>query len=402
MKRTIPLIAALVGLLVFTSSAPAGRQGGHNAPTRKLEKAYKVLLTKRVGSKNGCYPSASRAARVIERKAHEAAAVTGGFGGVRSDGRVYVLRGLTNCNRVVLSLRTGRKVFALNSLRGPVYVLGSKQNREPQAGGAGPLRDVSLVNKTFPLRKSDEIKRLQVICPKGTNPLGGGMTGLPPPSADGEGVYPHSYERLGVQHGFHVTATLVDPGLNGVTPRRATVQAVCGRGLVPFSAPHKTVFVKRNSTNTATASCRAGQSLFSGGFQRTNFTTPFTSPGGNYITESRAVGTNAWRVSAAAAGKDGGELTAIAYCAKDESLPLTEVSTSVPQPGSTAATATTPHCPAGMRLIAGGFSFNGSRNAFFADGTFNDDGTWSATGYGYFGQADPPGLTAYGYCAQPA
>jgi hypothetical protein len=401
MRRTLPIIAVLVGLLVCTSGASAGRQGGHNAPTRKLELAFKVLNTKRVGSRNGCYPSASRSARVIERKAHEAAAVTGGFGGVRSDGRVYVLRGLTNCNRVVLSLRSGRKVFVLNSLRGPVYVLGSKQNQEPQAGGAGPLRDISVASKSFVLRKPDEIKRMQVICPKGTFPLGGGMTGFPPPSPDGEGVYPHSYERLGVQHGFHVTATLIDRS-PGTTRRRATVQAICGRGLVPFSAPHRTVFVRRNSSNTVTARCPAGQSLFSGGFQRTNFTTPFASPGGNYITESRAIGTDAWKVSAAAAGKDGGELTAIAYCARDESLPVTEVSTSVPQPGFTSATATTPQCPAGMRLIAGGFSFNGSRNAFFADGTINDDGTWSATGNGYFGQADPPGLTAYGYCAHPA
>jgi hypothetical protein len=401
-RRTIPLVAVLVGLLVCTSGASAARQGGHNAPTRKLEKAYKFLLTDRVGSDSGCYPAASRSASIIRRQAHLSVAVTGGYGGVRSDGRVYVLRGLSNCNRVVLSLRVGRKVFVLNSLRGPVYVLGSTQGREPQSGGRGPLRDISLISTSDSLRKSDELKRLQVICPKGTNPLGGGMTGFPPLSADGEGLYPHSYERLGVQHGFHVTATLLDPNLNGVTPRRATIQAVCARGLVPFSAPHKTVFVRRNSTNTVTASCRKGQSLFSGGFQRTNFTTPFSTPGGNYITESRAVGTNAWRVSGAAAGHDGGELTAIAYCAKDVSLPLKEVSTSVPQPGFMAATATTPQCPSGMRLIAGGFSFNGSRNAFFADGTFNPDGTWSATGYGYFGQADPLGLTAYGYCAQPA
>jgi hypothetical protein len=355
-----------------------------------------------VGSDSGCYPSASRSASIIRRKAHISAAVTGGFGGVRSDGRVYVLRGPTNCNRVVLGLRSGAKVFALNSLRGPVYVLGSRQNLEPQAGGRGPLRDISVISKSLVLRKSDELQRLQIICPKGTNPLGGGTTGFPPLSADGEGVYPHSYERLGVQHGFHVTATLLDPNLNGITPRRAVIQSVCARGLVPFSAPHKTVFVKRNSTNTVTATCRKGQNLFSGGFQRTNFTTPFSTPGGNYITESRAISDKSWRVSAAAAGHDGGELTAIAYCAKDVSLPLAEVAKSVPLPGSTAATATTPQCPAGKRLIAGGFSFNGSRNAFFADGTFNDDGTWSATGYGYFGEVDPPGLTAYGYCAQPA
>jgi hypothetical protein len=356
-----------------------------------------------VGSDSGCYPSASRSAGIVRRKAHLSAAVTGGFGGVRSDGRVYVLRGLTNCNRVVVSLRTGSKVFVLNSLRGPVYVLGSKQNQEPQAGGAGPLRDISLISKGFGLSKPDEARRLEVICPRGTYPLGGGMGSFPSVGADGEGVYPRSYERLGVQHGFHVTASVVDPNpADGATPRQTVVQSLCARGLVPFSAPHKTVFVRRSNVNTVTASCRNGQYLFAGGFQRTNFGTPLERYGGNYITESRAISDRTWRVSAAAAGHDGGELTAIAYCARDKSLPLTEVSASVPQPGFTAATATTPKCPEGRRLIAGGFSFNGSRNALFADGTFNEDGTWSATGYGYFGQADPPGLTAYGYCAQPA
>jgi hypothetical protein len=47
-------------------------------------------------------------------------------------------------------------------------------------------------------------------------------------------------------------------------------------------------------------------------------------------------------------------------------------------------------------MTSGGFSFNGSRDAFFAGGSLNADGTWSATGFGWFGPADA--LTAYGYC----
>ena len=96
--------------------------------------------------------------------------------------------------------------------------------------------------------------------------------------------------------------------------------------------------------------------------------------GGNYITESRAVGTTAWRVSAGAIDRDGGELTAIAYCAEDPSLPLTEVSASAPVDEGEAATATTPPCPAGRALIAGGFSFGGSHDALFADGLLHPQG----------------------------
>jgi hypothetical protein len=40
----------------------------------------------------------------------------------------------------------------------------------------------------------------------------------PPPGPDGEGVYPHSYERLGVLHGWHVTAALIDPSPSRTTP----------------------------------------------------------------------------------------------------------------------------------------------------------------------------------------
>jgi len=56
---------------------------------------------------------------------------------------------------------------------------------------------------------------------------------------------------------------------------------------------------------------------------------------------------------------------------------------------------TTPRCPPGRALVAGGFDFGGSYDALFAEGYFTRKGTWSATGFGWFGPAE---LTAYGYC----
>jgi LPXTG-motif cell wall-anchored protein len=102
-------------------------------------------------------------------------------------------------------------------------------------------------------------------------------------------------------------------------------------------------------------------------------------------------------VSGGATGENGGELTAIAYCGRDSSLPIKEVSTEVSVGEGRAASATTPSCPDGYALISGGFSFNGSHDALFADGYFTRAGTWAATGYGWFGSAN---LTAYGYCAK--
>jgi hypothetical protein len=237
-----------------------------------------------------------------------------------------------------------------------------------------------------------------VICPGSTYPIGGGMSVSVPPGPDGEGVYPHSFERLGAQRGFHISNVLYDASGFSTTPRNVTIQAVCALGQIPQNpTPHKTVFTKPGETKTATARCPKGQYLIMGGFQRTNF----ASDGGNYIVESRADGPSAWRVTGSAfTGSDftgGGEVTAIAYCSKAKGPILTEVpSLPVPVAASANASATTPQCPAGLTLTSTGFSLNGSRNAFYAGNSLNPDGTTTASAFGYFGAVD--NLTAYGYC----
>ena len=401
--KTACLIIAVAVLLGYPAGADAVRSGGHNPPTRKLEVAFKVAGGVRAGRKDGCYAAPPRMAALIHHWGHLETEVARGIGPVERPDVVYVIASRSSCERMVFALRDRGKVFILDTAAGDVYPRGQSPNRrgaEAHRLGRGPLRRLSLTAKSFGLRKADRAKRLVIACPKGSYPLGGGMTSFPPLGPDGEGVYPHSYERLGVQRGFHVTALIIDPSPSETTHRTATLQVICGKGLVPLSSPHRTVFVRRNSTNSAVASCPPGQYLFSGGFQRTNFTTPFLTYGGNYITESQAISPTAWRVTGHAAGWDGGELTAIAYCARDPSLPLTEVQASAPVEAGRPATATTPPCPAGLELTAGGFSLDTSRAALFADGSFNEDGTWSATAFGYFGPA--PSLTALGYCLRPA
>jgi hypothetical protein len=268
------------------------------------------------------------------------------------------------------------------------------------AGAEGPLRDLAIATSGFRVHTAHELVRLEVHCPEGTFPLGGGMFTKRPIDPDGEGVYAHSYERLGVQSGFHITPTFVTPERHDLTPRRGELQVICGLGLVPTESPHETTFVRREGTGSVTARCPEGTQLFSGGFQRTNFTTPGITYGGNYITESRAVGTNAWTVSAGATDDDGGELTAIAHCAEDDSsLPFTEVSASTTVADGEPAAVATPPCPPGRALTAGGFSFGGSHDALFGEGYFTRDGRWAATAYGWFGSAE---LTAYGYCLEVA
>ena len=393
-RRTLPLLAAaLIGLLVFSPSAFAIGQGGHNKPTNRLEGAFKVALYWRSQDPEGCYLSPARMAAEIRKRGNLKAGVAPNDNSVHRAGVVFVIRKGTNCNHLRMALRASQGLYVLDTDVGPVRLKGrSGPSLESQIGGRGPLRALNFATKSFRISKPDIPDRFDIRCPGKTFPLGGGARSSPPLEPDGAGAYPHSYERLGVQRGWHISEVLFDPTPAVSTPREVTLQVICGKGVVPTASPHKTVYMRSGQTKTAVARCPGGRQLFSGGFQRNNW----ISTGGSYVTESRAIGTRAWSVTGTAFARWGGELTAIAYCAKDKSLPLTEVAASIPIPFGASATATTETCPQGRSLTAGGFSANGSQNAFFGDGSLNRNGTWSATGYGFFGAV--PSFTAYGYC----
>jgi hypothetical protein len=398
-------LVALIGLLLSGEAAAQGlRQGGYDEATRTLEAGFKTVATQRVFADNECYPGPDQIAAELRRGINTAVVISQSLESVQGFELVNVISGETDCNRLVLAIRAGAKgrVFVLDSDYGPVYVQGGAGLSETTAaGGVGPLRDLTAASSLVEMHRADEKARFETHCPDGTSPLGGGWVNSMPLGGDGAGLYPHSYERLGVQGGFHVTAAYIDPSRSSTPTRRAQIQVVCGHGLVPTSAPHETTFVKRQGTGSVTARCPQGTLLFSGGFQRTNFITPGVATngvmyGGDYISESRAVG-NTWRVSGGAVDRYGGELTAIAYCADDRSLPIATVSATVEVGDGKTASATTPRCPPGRALIAGGFDTDGSHDLLFADGYFTRAGTWAATGYGWFGSAE---LTAYGYCAK--
>ena len=383
-------LAFLAGLLV-PAAAVAGGGAGYSKPTRTLEASFKVALHARVASRNGCYPRPKRLAKVLGRRTKFRVKIGTDVRSVRFELVVYVLRRGTSCDRIRLATRYKRGVFVLDSHLGTVRKKGRGEQSAP--GRPGPLRDPALVGRNFRLVRADRAQRLAVLCPEGTSPVGGGMFGTAPLGEDDEGVYPHSNERLGAQRGWHVSAVLLDRTRGDTNPRRVRLQVICGRGVIPGRPiPHRSVFIRPGETKSAVARCPRGQYLFSGGFQRTDV----GYYGGNYVTESRAIGPNAWRVSGSAHGLFGGELTAIAYCARSMRPLLIEVSaSSSPFGTSEAAEATTPECPSGRRLTTGGFSLNGSDQALFGDGFFEGN-RWSANAFGYFGPA--PGITAYGYC----
>ena len=250
---------------------------------------------------------------------------------------------------------------------------------------------VSYMQKTYQLSGPNEKRRLTVRCPGRQVPLGGGKTSFPPPAADGEGIYPHSYERLGLQHGYHSTVVLFDPSPGSTQARSVTLQVACAPKQKHVTPPHRTVYVNPGETKTAVATCPGRRHLFGGGFQRTDF----IARGGDYITDSHAISDRSWSVTGHAFGGFGGQLTAIAYCWRSKKPLLTEVSGSAEVRPGGFATATTPPCPVG-HLVFGGFSTSPAGAVFMTNGVINPDGSWSASAMNHFGPS--AAITAYGYC----
>ncbi len=398
MRRTLPPLIPLIALLVIAMLAPAhaGAQrpggAGHNPPTKKLEAAFKVALYWRSVSEDGCYPAPNRIAKLIANETPQRTGLARSPESVGRRGIVFVITKGSNCNKIRMALLSGSGLYVLDSAKGTIRVQG-RRGTKTDPGKPGPARGLRLIEETFKMTIGEEQARFEVFCPGRTYPLGGGTITHQIPDPDGEGIYVHSYERLGAQRGFHVSPILFDATKQSTKPRQVTVQVVCGRGLVSATpSPHKTVFIKSGQVRSATARCPKGQQLVTGGFQRTNF----GADGGNYVTESRAVGSRAWRVSGSAFPAGGGELTAIAYCVRQKRPILTEVEASAPVPAGQAANATTPTCPNGQRMTTTGFSLNGSREAFYVGSSLNGDGTSTATAFGQFGPV--PSLTAYAYC----
>jgi hypothetical protein len=250
-----------------------------------------------------------------------------------------------------------------------------------------------IFSATTTITGANDTPRKVVLCPKGKKfgfPYGGGMYSPNPYGADGEGIYPHSYERLGVQHGYHVTPVLYDPSPASTTPREVTLQVVCGPEPGRLNPPHKTAQVDPPQFQLHQVRCTGKRKLIGGGFQRTDF----VGRGGNFATDSFAAARNVWQVSGTAFGNFGGELTGIAYCRKKSNLTSVQATTTV-NPGQVAS-ATTPPCPGKKQLVFTGFATSPQGSIFYAGGPLNAD--QSTTGSGFNRSMAPATLTIFGYC----
>ncbi len=242
-KKIVPLLLALAGLLLCADPAlatPTGVvQGGYDEATGSLEGGFKIMAIKRVFSEDECYPGPNEIVTTLRRNLHRDVVVAANLNSVQGVNLINVIDNQTDCDRLVLALRAGAKqrIFVLDSNYGPVYLAGGKKdNGQPEAGSAGPLRDLTSASKEFRMSDPDGTSRLEVLCPDDSHPMGGGFYNATPLGGDGEGVYSHSYERLGAQGGFHDTATLVSPSQKPTRAARGAAGALRA-GAGPDSLP---------------------------------------------------------------------------------------------------------------------------------------------------------------------
>lgn len=244
-------------------------------------------------------------------------------------------------------------------------------------------------------------QRATVECPSPLKPYGGAQFADPDPlPGNGEGVYPHSYERLGARSGFHSTPVLFDPTLgDGTRSYQVTLQVLCGRKPGKIADPHDiAVNIPVGRTVTLVATCPKKAVLIGGGFQRA----AWEANGGVVAYESHAISKKRWQATGTAFGAYGTDFVSIGYCmASPKRKPLLEeISNSVAiAPGRVGFT-TTPSCPAGRRLVWTGFDTNPKtgnfRGLLFADGIINGDDSFTASAYNNSSAVGK--LTAYGYC----
>src|SRR5436189_5760219 len=109
MKRLIPLILVPLALLVSAPSAVGLLQGGYDVATRKLEEGFKIVATQRIASDNECYPAPDQVAAVLRRQMGIEVVVAASLDAVQGSDIVNVIREGTECNRLVLAIRTGPK-----------------------------------------------------------------------------------------------------------------------------------------------------------------------------------------------------------------------------------------------------------------------------------------------------
>src|SRR4051812_2234217 len=95
--------------------------------TAALEGGFKIMAIKRVFSEDECYPRPNEMATILTRDLHREVVVSPSLTSVQGEALINVIANETNCDRLVLGLRSSgpkQHIFVLDSDYGPVYLAG--------------------------------------------------------------------------------------------------------------------------------------------------------------------------------------------------------------------------------------------------------------------------------------
>ena len=239
MKRVLVSILMLVAALALSSSAMARGGAGHNPATKKLEDAFKAALYFRSVSPDGCYPSAPQLAKdIASRKQGLRTGVASGPGSVAPP--EHRLRPQAGLGLQPHPHGPARLVRPLRPQFSPGQHQGAGPPRAAQRSGTERPGTRRLTDQQqLPDAQQQRAPAPRERLPRRPVPDRRRHDLLARPGPDGEGIYPHSYERLGAQRGFHISEVLFDPTIASTTPRNITLQTVCARGPCPRT-PHRT------------------------------------------------------------------------------------------------------------------------------------------------------------------
>ena len=159
-----------------------------------------------------------------------------------------------------------------------------------------------------------------------------------------------------------------------------------------------TPFMGTTRTGAATATCRAGTKVISGGFDNPDFRWTGDYENSNRIVPyiSRKSGPRSWTVEAANGGGADGTLVAYAYCQDEPSLRTKRKSVTFAAPvDGVREESAVARCAHGQRVVSGGFKLTGLEPTLVASRKVSGRRWKASASVGYPGQAT---LKVYAYC----
>jgi hypothetical protein len=281
---------------------------------------------------------------------------------------------------------------------------------------------VSVRTATATTGAPEQVASATASCPKGTIALGGGFDApvVPGPSSVTDVTLLYESRRTGPR-AWTVSGVRLDNGTPGpelpltayvtcrsprLAPKKAKAGSAAAKGkpkrLQVSEVGVSSAAVDENESAVAAAACTGGRRAIGGGFSSAPLPANIAGDTFGVFTSSRRTADTTWTASLTNIGDLPRSITVYAYCAARSASEVSGTATIPPNAGFAnlaRATALSPSCRKGRRLIGGGFSAPFAPPAGpapFPVGLRPSGGAWSFSAVNLGPAAGT--LTSTGYC----